>query len=257
MKIGKYQGTMTLLWDQAEDKAFGDAIRELRFKRNNITQLLVKLDGPMKYSTRIVLLWFLNQRFKKGEEFTHGFHPKDTHLPLELQRVKKLRRVRPYTFRHWVPRCIVLMPDKTRLKLQPGCHLEDTTNGASQLKRNYLTLFQSDWSPEPIHLTDTFKYENKPLLFQALMNAYEVDEYSGGLIETYLEHKMPISRTPMDPVIYSWFCDLEIAPRFTEIKFINDKPIPTSETLTLYDEDEILTVGKSDLFDAIDYLEGA
>ena len=223
MKIGSYKGTISLLWDNAKDRNHDEAIQQLKRKTNGIKQIVIKLDGDAKYSTQQLIKWFMNQRWSNGFQYTHRLK--------ENGRLKLVSRKKPYKYQVWIPTLQILTPNGP-VFLRPGVHIENTDQGISEQKQAY-TEIAGDWkyTPEPVlPIKVEAKTPINEFLLPHLINAYEVDEYSEGLIEFYLEHKMPISRAPQDDVIYFEFILLGIAPAYSNLN---------TETQPLYIEEEI------------------
>ena len=223
MKIGSYKGTISLLWDNAKDRNHDEAIQALKRKTNGIKQLVIKMDNEAKYPTQMLIKWFMGQRWSNGFQYTHQLKPNG--------RIKTVSRKKPYKFQVWIPTLQILTPNGP-VFLRPGVHIENTDQGISEQKQAY-TEIAGDWKyvPEPVlPIKVEAKNPINEFLLPHLINAYEVDEYSEGLIEFYLEHKMPISRAPQDDVIYFEFILLGIAPAYSNLN---------TETQPLYIEEEI------------------
>lgn len=242
MKIGMYLNTTSLLWVNGKDKDHTQAIRELRFKKNNIQRLVIKLNGVPTYPTKILIQWFMNQKFTSGEQFTHRL---SSRIP---DKVTTVSRKRPYKYRHWVPSLLIKTGNKD-IWLQPGAHMENIAMGMSQQKADY-NLIASMWKytppelpsiPQEIKNTSDFQ----PALLQALANAYEVSINDTDLIDAYIQSHIQISRLPQDEVVFGWFVELGIAPSSSSL----DNP-----TDYLFDEDTTRLYGKDELLDDTDYL---
>ena len=223
MKIGNYKGVISLLWDNSKDRNHDEAIQALKRKTNGIKQLVIKMDNEAKYPTQMLIKWFMGQRWSNGFQYTHQLKPNG--------RIKTVSRKKPYKFQVWIPTLQILTPNGP-VFLRPGVHIENTDQGISEQKQAY-TEIAGDWKyvPEPVlPIKVEAKNPINEFLLPHLINAYEVDEYSEGLIEFYLEHKMPISRAPQDDVIYFEFILLGIAPAYSNLN---------TETQPLYIEEEI------------------
>lgn len=240
MQIGMYQKTMSLLWDNEKDRDVQLAIKEARFKKNEISKIVVRIQSKTpSYATKTLIQWFMNQRFSCGEQFTHALKPNG--------RIYMVSRKMPYKFRHWIP-TLQLLWDGDVHYLSPGTHIENMRLGTSEAKALYNEL-ASEWKyePEPIKLAKS-QYSTDFMMFEALKNAYEVDEYSADLIDVYILNKFPITRLPQDPVIYEWFITLGIAPAYSLL----DPSVPLPPII---DEDSIVYIGKETLLDDEEYLE--
>lgn len=223
MQIGNYKGTISLLWDNAKDRNHDEAIQQLKRKTNGIKQLVIKIDGTAKYPTQQLIKWFMGQRWSNGFQYTHQLKPNG--------RIKTVSRKKPYKFQVWIPTLQVIENGEIKF-FKPGVQAENTDQGISEAKSSYKQL-TGDWKyvPEPIVITKT--PANNPIpeyLLEHLINAYEVDENSEGLIEYYIQIKEPISRAPMDDVIYYEFIKLGIAPAYSPVN---------AEYQQLYIEEEI------------------
>ena len=238
MKIGNYKGTISLLWDNAKDRNHDEAIQALKRKTNGIKQLVIKMDNEAKYPTQMLIKWFMGQRWSNGYQYTHKLVPAGTHKCkysgkeyYKPEHISRVSRKKPYKFQVWIPTLQILTPNGP-VFLRPGVHIENTDQGISEQKQAY-TEIAGDWkyTPEPVlPIKVEAKTPINEFLLPHLINAYEVDEYSEGLIEFYLEHKMPISRAPQDDVIYFEFILLGIAPAYSNLN---------TETQPLYIEEEI------------------
>lgn len=225
MKIGSYKGIISLLWDNAKDRDHDEAIQALKRKTNGIKRLVIKVDGPVKYSTQQLIKWFMNQRWSNGFQYTHRIIPAKTYTTKTGKTIHKpehmtqVSRKKPYKYQVWIPSLQVIQHG-TSTFYRPGVHIENIDQGVSTAKAEYIAL-ASEWKyePEPIKINPNPASEPLPeYLLEHLINAYEVDEYSEGLIEEYIRLKFPISRAPMDDVIYGEFIKLGIAPAFSPLE---------------------------------------
>lgn len=211
MKIGNYKGTISLLWDNSKDRNHDEAIQQLKRKTNGIKQLVIKMDKEAKYPTQMLIKWFMNQRWSNGYQYTHRLK--------ENGRLKLVSRKKPYKYQVWIPTLQIITPNGITF-LRPGVHIENTDQGISEQKQAY-TEITGDWKyiPEPVlPIKVEAKNPINEFLLPHLISAYEVDEYSEGLIEVYIENKMPISRAPQDDVIYAEFIKLGIAPAYSMLE---------------------------------------
>jgi len=240
MQIGMYKRNMSLLWDNEKDRDVQMAIKEARYKKNGISRIVIRIQSKKPtYSTKLLIQWFMNQRFSCGEQFTHALLPNG--------RVKLVSRKLPYKFRHWIPTLILLWDGDTHY-LSPGVHVENMRLGTSELKSLYNELAQEwKYEPEPIKLAKS-TYSTDFTMFTALMNAYEVDELSADLIDIYILNKIPITRLPQDELIYAWFVQLGIAPIASSLD-------PNNPTPSIFDEERVTYIGKEALLDDEEYLE--
>ncbi len=212
MQIGMYRKRMSLLWDNKYDKDFKEAIKELRFKKNNIQQLVVKIDGPLSYSTKKVIEWQKNQYFSCGQQFTHKLSSR-----IE-DKVTTVSRKMPYKFRHFVPSLIVLDPEKFMDYPTPAWERPVLPKIKQEIKIDV-------W--------------NEPMLLKSLLEAYQIEQDYVDSLDFYIINKFPIVRLPQDPVVYEWFCELEIAPRYSSLE----------DGLSLYDDSNITYIGKESILD--------
>ena len=237
MQIGNYKGTISLLWDNAKDRNHDEAIQQLKRKTNGIKRIVIKLDGDAKYSTQQLIKWFMGQRWSNGFQHTHRLVPartytnktgKTIHKP---EHITQVSRRKPYKYQVWIPSLQIIQHGVSTF-YRPGVHIENTDTGVSEAKAEYKALI-SDWKYTPEPLVPIKVEAENPIneyLLVHLINAYEVDEYSEGLIEYYIAHKIPISRAPQDDVIYGEFIKLGIAPAYSALNL---------EAQPLYIEEEI------------------
>lgn len=226
MQIGNYKGTPSLLWDNAKDRDHDTAIQQLKRKTNGIKRLVIKCDGPAKYSTQVLIRWFMNQRWSNGFQYTHRIIPARTYVNKTGKTIHKpehmttVSRRKPYKYQIWIP-SMQIIENGVNTFFRPGTHIENTDQGISESKQEYMNLI-SDWkyTPEPVVpiLNPKIKEDINEFLYPHLIQAYEVDEFSLGLIDTYIEHKVPISRAPQDDVIYAEFIKLGIAPAYSMLE---------------------------------------
>lgn len=243
MKKGMYKGSKSLLWDNRKDYGYEDAIRELRFKKNNITQLVINIgDKEISYSTKIVIQWFMNQKFTCGQQFTHRISSK---FP---DKITTVSRKMPYKFRHWVSRLMIIYPNGDIKYFRPGVHIENTAMGTSQAKSDYNDL-ASQWKYTPEDLPKPKPVEEllSSLLVQDLCKAYDIDIEYADMLDAYIQHKIQITRLPQDEVVYGWFVELGIAPAFSNIDQAAD---------SIVDDDVVTYIGKEDILDDVeDYID--
>ena len=231
MKIGSYKGTISLLWDNSKDRNHDEAIQALKRKTNGIKQLVIKMDKEAKYPTQQLIKWFMNQRWSNGYQYTHKLIPAGTHKCkysgkeyYKPEHISRVSRKKPYKYQVWISTLQILTPNGP-VFLRPGVHIENTDQGISEQKQAY-TQIAGDWKyvPEPVL---PIKIEPKnpfnEFLIDYLITSYEVDEYSLGLIEVYIENKIPISRMPQDDVIYAEFIKLGIAPAYSSLEYQNEQ----------------------------------
>ena len=237
MKIGLYNGTKSLLWDNEKDFSYQNAIRELRFKKNQIKRIVVKVNTEPTYSTKVIIQWFMNQKFTCGQQFTHRISSK---YP---DKITTVSRKMPYKFRHWIPSLEVINPNGESTYFRPGVHIENTAMGTSKAKAEYNEL-ASTWkyTPEPVaNIPQQIQIPDiQPALYKALCNAYELEEHTPDLLDAYIQNKIQITRLPQDEVVYGWFVELGIAPAFTQLDDATD---------AIIDESVMTYFGKEDMLD--------
>ena len=235
MKIGNYENQKSLLWMNGEDKNYENAIRELRFKKNNIKQLVVKIDHEPTYATKVLIQWFMNQKWSAGLQMTHRLRGDRPYL---------VSRKMPYKWRHFVPTLKVILYGKP-IYLKPGDHLQNINMGMSQEKKDYMSL-SAEWKytpPELPEIPQNIQFSQESELLNELLKAYELDFKATDLIDTYIQHRIPITRLPQDEVVYGWFCDLGIAPRFSDL---------TNPTDSIVDPETVCYIGKEAILDDVD-----
>ena len=231
MKIGMYDKINSLLWDNGSDRDAQEAIRELRFKKNAVSRLVIRLEGTPTYATKELIGWFMNQRFSIGEQFTHRLNENGKMI---LQTRKKT-----YKYRAWVPSMLLLW-DGDRVIMHPGLHLENTKIGTSMEKKQYYALKDTmKWVPpyEKKIVSDRTNFT----MYEPLLHAYELDDNDAAfdILDYYIQQKFQITRLPFDNETYGWFCDLGIAPRFSSLE----------EPNIIYDEEKVTYIGKEAMLD--------
>lgn len=279
MKIGTYEGVVSLLWNNSKDKQSDVALQELRYQKNGIRKLVIKIDDTMSYGTKQLIDWFMNQSINCNQKFTHRLdkdlvQPRGT-LPdrvkdatpdghhLVLQQGKF-----PYKFRVWIPEMIVIWQGD-RMQFLPAQHKSNPKMGYSREVARFRSFMDATaWHPSIAREPKPVRYT--PTMFEALRQAYDIDdnEVAFDAIEWYILNRLPIVRLPQDENVYAWFVELGIVPNSSpltqkkcervfdpeEFTFVNIYPQVENANLDLYDETKISYIGKEALLDDEDYL---
>lgn len=255
LKIGRFTvpviGIMgvSLLWDNAKDKALDDAIQALKRKNNGIEQIVIKMSSnSASYATTKIIEWFLNQHWNDGVRYTHD---KNGHLITEQLTTK---------YRVFIPQMWLWIDDEI-YRLTPQMHIFPSGNDEHLTEDMIFPVYstkgkihyyegRSEYTYYK-HIESLIENTNKavevkrkkeandftPAVFKSLCDAYEIEddhEKAFEQIEYYIMNKIPITKMPRDEVVYGFLVTLGIAPT---AQSIDD---PTS----LYDDSNIVYIGK-------------
>lgn len=255
LKIGKFSvpvigiTAVSLLWDNAKDRALDDAIQALKTKNNGISQIVIKTESnTCTYATNKIIEWFLNQHWNDGVRYTH-----DAKGHIVVERLTTKYRVFIPTLWLWI--------DDEIYRLTPQMHIFPSTNDEHLTEDMVFPVYstngkihyyegRSEYSYYK-HVMSLLENTNKavevkkkkeandftPALFQALCDAYEIEsdhEKAFEQIEYYTMNRIPITRMPRDEVVYEFFANLGIAPTSQSL----------SESTSIYDDTNLVYIGK-------------
>lgn len=256
MKIGAYTlpvlglRKLSLLWDNAKDREFEEAIKEIRQVSNGIEQIVIKVEAnKASFPTIKLIEWFLNQHWDRGVRYT-------TNEKGHMVAFKSSTRYRVFIPNLW------LWIDDAFYRLTPQMHIYPSENdehltedivfpvynlsgridyleGRSEYSfyKHVKSLIERDKPKEVLPQKEANDFE--PAIFRAICDAYEIEythEKAFEQLEYYIMNKLPIVRMPRDEVVYGLFVEWGIAPASAQLNDLTYTDV--------YDDDNLVYIGK-------------
>lgn len=252
---------MSLLWNNDTDKEYTEAIQELKFKQNDIKQIVIKIEpNTMTYATQKIIEFFMNQHWDRGVRYTHKLSADGQHTTTIAQQTRSAK------YKVYIQELYILV-NKRAYRLTPQMHIypsladeqyaepmsfqaygitasaEDAIYQAGSEYAYYkfiMSLLEVEKLNEREAPTPAEKHTFT--LFKPLCDAYEIpydDPAAFEQIDYYLQNRIPITRLPKDDAIYQFLMELGVAPSAEE----------------LYDDENLIYIGKESYLESYEEQE--